>query len=55
MDKAGAYALQGRGGLLVAGVEGSPHTVVGLPIHRLPELFNLCGLDFWELLTSSRD
>jgi len=27
MDKAGAYAIQGLGGLLVAGVEGSPHTV----------------------------
>jgi len=29
MDKAGAYAIQGLGGLLVAGVEGSPHTVIG--------------------------
>ena len=50
MDKAGAYAVQGRGGLLVAGIDGSPHTVVGLPIHRLPELFGRCGLDLWGLL-----
>jgi len=53
MDKAGAYAVQGRGGLLVAGIDGSPHTVVGLPIHRLPELFERCGLDLWTLLGDS--
>jgi septum formation protein len=51
LDKAGAYAIQGLGGLLVAGVSGSPHTVVGLPIHRLPELFTAVGLDFWSTLT----
>jgi septum formation protein len=50
MDKAGAYAVQGRGGLFVLGVTGSPHTVVGLPIHRLPEVFALHGLDFWACL-----
>ena len=48
MDKAGAYAVQGAGGLLVAGVDGSPQTVVGLPVHRLPELYRAHGLDFWE-------
>jgi septum formation protein len=50
MDKAGAYAVQGAGGLLVAGIDGSPQTVVGLPIHRLPELYGAHGLDFWESL-----
>jgi septum formation protein len=50
MDKAGAYAIQGLGGLLVAGVDGSPHTVVGLPVHRLPELYAAHGLDFWSRL-----
>jgi len=51
MDKAGAYGIQGLGGLLVGGVEGSPHTVVGLPVHRLPELFAAHNLDFWSVLT----
>jgi len=49
-DKAGAYAVQGVGGLLVDAVEGSPHTVVGLPIHRLAELFQRFGVDLWSLL-----
>jgi septum formation protein len=55
MDKAGAYAIQGRGGLLVTGIDGSPHTVIGLPIHRLPELFAMCGLDFWEFVREPKD
>jgi septum formation protein len=50
MDKAGAYAIQGKGGLLVAEMRGSPQTVIGLPIHRLPELFAMQGLDFWKQL-----
>lgn len=34
-DKAGAYAIQGEGAKLVAGVEGSLDTVIGLPVERL--------------------
>lgn len=34
-DKAGAYALQGKGGLLVEGIQGEYSNVVGLPLHRL--------------------
>lgn len=51
MDKAGAYAVQGAGGLFVESIEGSPHTVIGLPIHLLPRLFASLGLDLWQLLT----
>jgi septum formation protein len=38
MDKAGSYALQGRGGLYVESIVGSPFTVIGLPLHLLPRL-----------------
>lgn len=51
-DKAGAYGVQGAGGLLVEAVFGSPHTVVGLPVHRLPELFAAADLDLWKMLTT---
>ena len=34
-DKAGAYALQGKGALLVASIEGSYTNVIGLPLDRL--------------------
>ncbi|HUF15766.1 MAG TPA: Maf family protein [Acidimicrobiia bacterium] len=45
MDKAGAYALQGRGGIYVESVTGSPFTVIGLPIHLLPRLVRQVGAD----------
>lgn len=35
MDKAGAYAIQGLGGIFVERLVGSYYTVVGLPIHKL--------------------
>ena len=45
MDKAGSYALQGRGGMFVESISGSPFTVVGLPIHLLPRLILRVGAD----------
>ncbi|MGH8957667.1 MAG: Maf family protein [Acidimicrobiia bacterium] len=45
MDKAGAYALGGIGSLFVAGVDGSPSGVRGLPLHTLARLFRALDLD----------
>lgn len=45
MGKAGAYALQGRGGLFVESIVGSPFTVIGLPVHLLPRLVRRLGHD----------
>jgi septum formation protein len=44
-DKAGAYALQGIGGLFVERVEGSSSNVIGLPLHVVYELFLRLGRD----------
>ncbi|MDH7504253.1 MAG: Maf family protein [Verrucomicrobiota bacterium] len=43
LDKAGAYAIQEHGEMLVAGIDGSHSNVVGLPMERLLE-----ELERWE-------
>ena len=44
LDKAGAYAIQGRGGALVAGYEGSFSNVVGLPLEETARLLASFGV-----------
>jgi septum formation protein len=44
-DKAGAYALQGVGGMFVEAVEGSPSNVIGLPLHLAARLLRAHGFD----------
>lgn len=38
MDKAGAYAIQGKGAVFIEKIEGCYYNVVGLPIYRLEKL-----------------
>lgn len=45
-DKAGAYAVQGAGGALVASVEGCYTTVVGLPLCRVATLLRDVAFTF---------
>ncbi|GAB4113926.1 MAG: Maf family protein [Acidobacteriota bacterium] len=48
MDKAGAYAIQGRGADLVAEVEGCYNNVVGLPLCEVRRLLEEAGQG-WRL------
>jgi septum formation protein len=47
-DKAGAYAVQGLGGQLVARVEGCYTNVVGLPVSTTARLLRAFGLEVRE-------
>ncbi len=44
LDKAGAYALQGRGREFVAAVEGAKSTVIGLPLEPVVDLLTRSGV-----------
>ncbi|AJQ27077.1 Maf family protein [Pelosinus fermentans] len=44
MDKAGAYAIQGKGALFVESINGCYANVVGLPLNKLSELLKKAGV-----------
>ena len=44
VDKAGGYAIQGLGGMFVAGIEGSYSGVVGLPVFETVKLLEVAGI-----------
>lgn len=44
MDKAGAYAIQGRGAVFIKCIQGCYSNVVGLPLSKLYEICNEAGI-----------
>jgi septum formation protein len=54
---AGAFTLDGLGGAFVRGIEGDPHTVVGIGLPLLREMFAELGVrwtDLWERFPAPR-
>lgn len=51
MDKAGGYAIQGKGALMIEKIDGDYNTVVGLPLTKLYLLLKKVGInidDYWS-------
>lgn len=46
LDKAGAYAIQGKGAFMIASYSGSYSNIVGLPLEELKNLLQQAGYDF---------
>ena len=47
-DKAGAYAIQGRGAVFIDVLRGSYSGVVGLPLFETAELLAAAGIPVWQ-------
>ncbi|MFZ7108923.1 Maf family protein [Avibacterium avium] len=48
MDKAGAYGIQGVGGIFISHIEGSFSGVMGLPVFETAELLRQVGVDLFS-------
>ena len=48
LDKAGAYAIQGMGAVIVERIEGDFYNVMGLPLQALTEILKEFGIDVWK-------
>ena len=46
-DKAGSYAIQGRGALFIEWLSGSYSGVMGLPLYETAELLRAAGIPCW--------
>jgi septum formation protein len=45
LDKAGAYGIQGLGGIFVKRIDGCYFNVVGLPVYKLSEMLGRVGVN----------
>ena len=54
MDKAGAYAIQGAGALIVESIAGCYYNVVGFPIAKLEQMLLKKGVSLFEYMKKSR-
>ena len=50
LDKAGSYAIQQGGSLVVKKIEGCYYNVMGVPLSSLKELLTLVNIDLWECM-----
>ncbi|HML27090.1 MAG TPA: Maf family protein, partial [Methanomethylovorans sp.] len=49
IDKAGAFAIQGKGAIIVERIEGDYFNVVGLPLFKLNKILLEFGIDILEM------
>lgn len=52
LDKAGGYAIQKGGTLIVKRIEGCYYNVMGLPLQTVRHLLLKAGIDLWDFLKS---
>ena len=52
LDKAGGYAIQKGGSLIVKRIEGCYYNAMGLPIHTMRRQLLEVGVDLWNYLKS---
>lgn len=52
LDKAGGYAIEKSGNLIVSRIEGCYYNVLGLPINLTRRLLLNFGIDLWDFLKS---
>jgi len=50
LDKAGGYAIEGCGQIILAKIEGCYYNVLGLPINATRRLLSALGIDLWHYL-----
>jgi len=48
LDKAGAFAVQGKGAVFVKRIEGEFYNIVGLPLFRLGKILQRIGVSVFE-------